>query len=156
MIGGMTTIVQGIAGLRETVGQHLGYSDHVEITQERVNQFAEATGDHQWIHVDVERAKRESPFGGPIAHGYLTLSLGPVLVPQVVRVEGIKMAVNYGCDKVRFPSPVPVGGKLRVGVECLDVDEIEGGVQVKMRFTFEVEGAPKPACVAENLFRYYA
>jgi len=156
MIGGMTTIVQGISGLRETVGQHLGYSDYVEITQERVNQFAEATGDHQWIHVDVERAERESPFGGPIAHGYLTLSLGPVLVPQVVRVEGIKMAVNYGCDKVRFPSPVPVGAKLRVGVECLDVDEIDGGVQVKMRFTFEVEGAPKPSCVAENLFRYYA
>jgi acyl dehydratase len=155
MIGGMTTIVQGIAGLRETVGQHLGHSDYVEITQERVNQFAEATGDHQWIHVDVERANRESPFGGPIAHGYLTLSLGPVLVPQVVRVEGIKMAVNYGCDKVRFPSPVPVGSKLRVGVEVLGVDDIEGGVQTKMRFTFEVEGAPKPACVAENVFRYY-
>jgi acyl dehydratase len=155
MIGGMTTIVQGIAGLRETVGQHLGYSDYVEITQERVNQFAEATGDHQWIHVDVERAKRESPFGGPIAHGYLTLSLGPVLVPQVVRVEGIKMGVNYGCDKVRFPSPVPVGSKLRVGVEVVDVADIDGGAQVKMRFTFEVEGAAKPACVAENLLRYY-
>ena len=155
MIGGMTTIVQGIAGLRETVGQHLGYSDYVEITQERVNQFAEATGDHQWIHVDVERAKRESPFGGPIAHGYLTLSLGPVLVPQVVRVEGIKMGVNYGCDKVRFPSPVPVGSKLRVGVEVLDLNDIDGGAQIKMRFTFEVEGAPKPACVSENLFRYY-
>jgi acyl dehydratase len=155
MIAGMTTIVQGIAGLRDLVGQHLGYSDYVEVTQERVNQFADATGDHQWIHVDVERAKRESPFGGPIAHGYLTLSLGPVLVPQVVRVEGIKMAVNYGCDKVRFPSPVPVGGKVRVGVELLDVTDIEGGVQVKERFTFEVEGAEKPACVAENLFRYY-
>jgi acyl dehydratase len=155
MIAGMTTIVQGIAGLRDLVGQHLGYSDYVEVTQERVNQFADATGDHQWIHVDVERAKRESPFGGPIAHGYLTLSLGPVLVPQVVRVEGIKMAVNYGCDKVRFPSPVPVGGKVRVGVELLDVSDIEGGVQVKERFTFEVEGVEKPACVAENLFRYY-
>jgi acyl dehydratase len=155
MIAGMTTIVQGIAGLRDLVGQHLGYSDYVEVTQDRVNQFADATGDHQWIHVDVERAKRESPFGGPIAHGYLTLSLGPVLVPQVVRVEGIKMAVNYGCDKVRFPSPVPVGGKVRVGVELLDVSDIEGGVQVKERFTFEVEGAQKPACVAENLFRYY-
>ncbi len=155
MIAGMTTIVQGITGLRDLVGQHLGYSDYVEVTQERVNQFADATGDHQWIHVDVERATRESPFGGPIAHGYLTLSLGPVLVPQVVRVEGIKMAVNYGCDKVRFPSPVPVGGKVRVGVELLDVSDIEGGVQVKERFTFEVEGAQKPACVAENLFRYY-
>jgi acyl dehydratase len=156
MIAGMTTIVQGIAGLRDLVGQHLGYSDSVEMTQERVNQFADATGDHQWIHVDVERATRESPFGGPIAHGYLTLSLGPVLVPQVVRVEGIRMAVNYGCDKVRFPSPVPVGSKLRVGVELLEVSDIEGGVQVKERFTFEVEGAEKPACVAENLFRYYA
>ena len=109
MIGRMTTIVNGIAGLKELVGQHLGYSDYLEITQERVNLFADATGDHQWIHVDVERAKAESPFGGPIAHGYLTLSLGPVLVPQVMQVEGIKMGVNYGCEKVRFPSPVPVG-----------------------------------------------
>jgi acyl dehydratase len=156
MIARMTTIVQGIAGLRDLVGQHLGYSDHVEVTQDRVNQFADATGDHQWIHVDVERAKRESPFGGPIAHGYLTLSLGPVLVPQVVRVEGVRMAVNYGCDKVRFPAPVPVGAKVRVGVELLDVTDVEGGVQVKERFTFEVEGQDKPACVAENLFRYYA
>ena len=92
MIAGMTTIVQGIQGLRDLVGQHLGYSDYIEVTQEQVNLFAEATGDHQWIHVDVERAKKESPFGGPIAHGYLTLSMGPRLVPQVVRVEGIKMA----------------------------------------------------------------
>jgi acyl dehydratase len=127
----------------------------MEITQERVNLFADATGDHQWIHVDVERATAESPFGGPIAHGYLTLSLGPVLVPQVVRVEGVKMGVNYGCDKVRFPSPVPVGAKLRVGVELLEVDDITGGAQVKMRFTFECEGAPKPSCVSENLVRYY-
>ena len=155
MIAGMTTIVQGTSGLRDIVGQHLGYSDYVEITQERVNQFAEATGDHQWIHVDVERARRESPFGGPIAHGYLTLALGPVLVPQVMRVEGISMGVNYGCDKVRFPSPVPVGAKLRVGVELLEVGDVTGGVQVKMRFTFECEGADKPACVAENLLRYY-
>ena len=97
----------------------------------------------------------ESPFGGPIAHGYLTLALGPRLAPQVTRVEGIKMAVNYGCDKVRFPSPVPVGSRLRLGIELLEVNEIAGGVQVKERFTFEVEGAAKPACVAENLFRYY-
>ena len=152
----MTTIVQGIGGLRELVGQHLGYGDYVEITQEQVNQFADATGDHQWIHVDVERAKRESPFGGPIAHGYLTLSLGPRLAPQVARVEGVKLAVNYGCDKVRFPAPVPVGAKVRVGVELLDVTDVEGGVQVKERFTFEVEGAEKPACVSENLFRYLA
>ena len=152
----MTTIVQGIDGLRELQGQHLGFSDYIEVTQEQVNLFAEATGDHQWIHVDVERAKRESPFGGPIAHGYLTLSLGPRLVPQVVRVEGITMGVNYGCDKVRFPSPVPVGSKLRVGAELIDIADVPGGVQVKMRLTFEVEGAEKPACVSENLFRYLA
>jgi len=155
IIAAMTTIVQGIGELPGLVGQHLGYSDYVEITQERVDLFAEATGDHQWIHVDVERAKRESPFGGPIAHGYLTLSLGPVLVPQVVRVEGVSMAVNYGCEKVRFPSPVPVGSKLRVGVELLRVEDVTGGVQVTMRFTFETEGASKPSCVSENVFRYY-
>jgi acyl dehydratase len=151
----MTTIVDGISGLKELVGQHLGYSDHMEITQERVNLFADATGDHQWIHVDVERAKAESPFGGPIAHGYLTLSLGPVLVPQVIRVEGITMAVNYGCEKVRFPAPVPVGAKVRVGVELLDATDIPGGCQVVMRFTFECDGAEKPSCVAESVFRYY-
>jgi acyl dehydratase len=155
MIAAMATIVQGIQGLRELAGTHLGYSDYIEVTQEQVDQFAEATGDHQWIHVDVERARKESPFGGPIAHGYLTLSLGPRLVPQVLRVEGIKMGVNYGCDKVRFPSPVPVGSRLRVGVEVLEVTDVPGGVQAKMRFTFECEGAEKPACVAENLLRYY-
>ena len=151
----MTTIVQGTGGLREMAGQHLGYSDWLEIGQDRVNQFADATGDHQWIHVDVERAKAESPFGGPIAHGYLTLSLGPVLVPQVVRVEGIKMGVNYGCEKVRFPSPVPVGSKLRLGAELTNVEDIPGGAQVSMTFTYEVEGAPKPSCVANVVFRYY-
>jgi acyl dehydratase len=151
----MTTIVQGTAGLRDLVGQHLGYSDYLEVGQERVNQFAEATGDHQWIHVDVERANRESPFGGPIAHGYLTLSLGPLLVPQVIQVQGISMAVNYGSEKIRFPSPVPVGAKLRVGVECVAVTEIKGGVQVTMRMTFETEDATKPSCVAENVYRYY-
>ncbi|HNE74400.1 MAG TPA: MaoC family dehydratase, partial [Microthrixaceae bacterium] len=102
----MATEVNGIAGLKELVGTHLGYSEWMEITQERVNTFADATGDHQWIHVDVERATAESPFGGPIAHGYLTLSLGPVLFPQIMTVKGIKMGVNYGCGKVRFPSPV--------------------------------------------------
>jgi acyl dehydratase len=151
----MSTIVQGIGGLRALEGQHLGYSEYVEITQEQVNLFADATGDHQWIHVDVERATRESPFGGPIAHGYLTLSLGPRLAPQVVRVEGIKLAVNYGCDKVRFPSPVPVGSKLRLGIELLEVTDVAGGIQAKERFTFEVEGAAKPACVAETLIRFY-
>jgi acyl dehydratase len=151
----MTTVIQGIAGLKDLVGQHLGYSDYLEITQERVNTFADATGDHQWIHVDPERAKAESPFGGPIAHGYLTLSLGPSLAPQIMRVEGIKMGVNYGCGKVRFPSPVPVGSKLRLGAELTAVEDIPGGAQVYMTFTYEVEGAAKPSCVCEVIFRYY-
>jgi acyl dehydratase len=151
----MTTTVNGIRELEDLVGQHLGYSDYLEITQEQVNTFAEATGDHQWIHVDPERAVKESPFGGPIAHGYLTLSLGPSLMPSILRVDGVKMGVNYGCEKVRFPSPVPVGAKLRLGAELLTVDDIAGGAQVTMRFTYEVEGAPKPSCVAEVVFRYY-
>lgn len=151
----MTTVIEGIAGLKALVGTHLGYSDYLEITQERVNTFAEATGDHQWIHVDPERAKAESPFGGPIAHGYLTLSLGPVLAPQIMRVDGIKMGVNYGASKVRFPSPVPVGAKLRLGAELTNVEDISGGAQVSMTFTFECEGAPKPSCVSEIIFRYY-
>jgi acyl dehydratase len=151
----MTTIIDGIDGLKAKVGEHLGYSDYVEITQEQVNQFAEATGDHQWIHIDVERAKA-GPFGGPIAHGYLTLSLGPALSPQIMAVTGVAMGVNYGCNKVRFPSPVPVGSKLRLGAKLLEVEDVAGGAQVTMEFTFEVEGAPKPSCVAEVVFRYYS
>ena len=151
----MATTVNGIAGLKELVGTHLGYSDWFEITQERVNTFADATGDHQWIHVDVERATAESPFGGPIAHGYLTLSLGPVLFPQILRVDGIRMGVNYGCAKVRFPSPVPVGSNLRLGATLDAIEDLDGGwSQISMTFTFEVEGAPKPSCVAEIIFRY--
>ena len=151
----MTTIIEGIDGLKAKVGEHLGYSDYVEITQEQVNQFADATGDHQWIHIDVERAKA-GPFGGPIAHGYLTLSLGPALSPQIMAVTGVAMGVNYGCNKVRFPSPVPVGSKLRLGAKLLEVEDVAGGAQVTMEFTFEVEGAPKPSCVAEVVFRYYS
>ena len=151
----MTTIIDGIDGLKAKVGEHFGYSDYVEITQEQVNQFADATGDHQWIHIDVERAKA-GPFGGPIAHGYLTLSLGPALSPQIMAVTGISMGVNYGCNKVRFPSPVPVGSKVRLGQKLLSVEDVAGGAQVTMEFTFEVEGAPKPSCVAEVVFRYYS
>lgn len=149
-----TRVIQGVEGLKAAVGEHLGYSDYVEITQDRVNTFADATGDHQWIHVDVERAK-SGPFGGPIAHGYLTLSLGPMLYPTVVRIEGFSMGVNYGANKIRFPSPVPVGAKIRLGVTLLEVEEIAGGVQMTMGFTFECEGAPKPSCVAEIIFRSY-
>jgi acyl dehydratase len=151
----MTTTVTGIAGLKELVGQHLGYSEELEITQERVNTFADATGDHQWIHVDPERAK-DGPFGGPIAHGYLTLSLGPSLLPSIVSVEGMKMAVNYGMGKVRFPSPVPVGAKVRLGAELTSLEELpNNGAQVTMTFTYQVVDAPKPSCVAEVIFRYY-
>jgi acyl dehydratase len=150
----MATIIDGIDGLKASVGQHLGYSDWVEITQDQVNRFADATGDHQWIHVDVERAKA-GPFGGPIAHGYLTLSLGPALLPEIVQVNGISMGVNYGANKVRFPSPVPVGSKLRLGASLVAVDDVAGGAQGTMELTFEVEGAAKPSCVAEVVFRYY-
>jgi acyl dehydratase len=148
-------VITGVDEVKELVGEHLGYSDWFEVTQERVNLFAEATGDHQWIHVDVERAKKESPFGGPIAHGYLTLSLGPVLYPQVVTFKGFSLGVNYGANKIRFMSPVPVGANLRLGVKLLNVDDIAGGIQSTMEFTFEVEGTAKPACVAEIIFRSY-
>ena len=149
-----TRVITGAGELKSLVGEHLGYSDYMEITQDRVNKFADATGDHQWIHVDVERAKA-GPFGGPIAHGYLTLSLGPVLYPTVVRIEGFSMGVNYGANKVRFPAPVPVGSSLRLGVKLLGVEDITGGVQMTMEFTFECEGASKPSCVAEIIFRSY-
>jgi len=150
----MTTTVHGLDGVRSLAGQDLGASSWLDITQERVNTFADATGDHQWIHIDVERAK-SGPFGGPIAHGYLTLSLGPTLAPQIFGVSGISMGVNYGCGKVRFPSPVPVGSKLRLGVTLMSVEDVPGGAQVTQEFVFEVEGASKPSCVAEVIFRYY-
>ncbi len=136
------------------VGEHLGYSAWHNVTQEQVNKFADATGDHQWIHIDVERAKA-GPFGGPIAHGYLTLSLAPILLAQVLQVEGVKMGVNYGTNKVRFPSPVPVGSNLRLGAKLASVEDVPGGKQVTVEATFEVEGAAKPSCVAELVFRYF-
>jgi len=147
-------IVNGLEAAKSLVGEHLGYSPYIEITQERVNQFAEATGDHQWIHVDVERAT-QGPFGGPIAHGYLTLALGPALYPQIVRFEGFSMGVNYGANKIRFPSQVMVGSNLRLGAKLLQVEEIAGGAQLTIEFTFECEGSPKPSCVAEIIFRQY-
>jgi len=151
----MTTHFDGIEAMREAVGRHLGYSGWHVISQEQVNLFADATGDHQWIHVDPERATKESPFGGPIAHGYLTLSLAPALLAEVVAVSGISMGVNYGCNRVRFPSPVPVGSRLRAGATLVSLEEIAGGAQVVMEITFEVDGAPKPSCVAEAVARYY-
>jgi acyl dehydratase len=147
--------VDGVEGIKSLVGKDLGTSDWIEITQEKVNTFADATGDHQWIHVDPERAKKESPFGGPIAHGYLTLSLTPLFLPQLLDVTGFSMGVNYGTEKVRFPSPVPVGSKLRAGAVVDEVTEIKGGVQMQVTLTFEVEGATKPACVATIVLRQY-
>ncbi len=147
-------VINGPDELKSLVGEHLGYSPYIEIDQDRVNRFADATNDHQWIHVDVEKAKA-GPFGGPIAHGYLTLSLGPYLYPQVVTVTGFSMGVNYGANKVRFPAPVMVGSKVRLGVKLLDVTDIAGGVQSIMEFTFECEGAAKPSCVGEIIFRMY-
>ena len=147
-------IINGADELRGLIGEHLGYSPYVSISQEQVNQFADATGDHQWIHIDVERATA-GPFGAPIAHGYLTLSLGPALYPQVVAIGGFSMGVNYGTNKVRFMSPVKVGSNLRLGVKLLDVTDISGGIQSTMEFTFECEGADKPSCVAEVVFRSY-
>ena len=151
----MATEVHGIAGLKELVGQHLGYSDYLEITQERVNTFADATGDHQWIHVDPERAKAESPFGGPIAHGYLTLSLVNDLLPKMLEVTGTSMGVNVGVNKVRFPSPVPVGSLVRGTAEVMSVDEVGGGTQAVVRVSVTVDGAPKPSCVVDTVSRFF-
>ena len=150
----MGTVVNGLDELKAKVGDHLGYSEWHTISQEQVNLFADATGDHQWIHIDVERAKA-GPFGGPIAHGYLTLSLAPNLLAQVLQVEGVAMGVNYGANKVRFPAPVPVGSNVRIGAQLKAVEDVSGGLQVTIETTFEVEGASKPSCVAELLFRYY-
>lgn len=150
----MARHIESIDELKSLVGEHLGYSDYMTIDQQRVNLFADATGDHQWIHIDVERAK-SGPFGGPIAHGYLTLSLGPVLIPQVFSVGGIVMGVNYGANKIRFVSPVPVGSRLRAGVKVIGVEDTAGGARVTLETTFECEGAAKPACIAEIIFQYF-
>ena len=149
------TTADGVEGVQGLVGQHLGFSDWVTITQEQVNRFAEATGDHQWIHVDPERAAKESPFGGPIAHGYLTLSLLPALVPQIVEITGFRMGVNYGLEKVRFPSPVPVGSRIRAGATLDSATAFDGGVQMVVTVTVELEGGTKPGMVATTVSRRY-
>jgi acyl dehydratase len=139
--------------LKDAVGQHLGFTDWLVVDQDRINRFADATGDHQWIHVDVEKAK-DGPFGAPIAHGYLTLSLTNLFLPQLITVENISMGINYGVNKVRFPSPVVVGSRIRGGAEIDAVDEVAGGVQVIIKITVEIEGSAKPACIVENVTRY--
>jgi acyl dehydratase len=135
--------------LESLVGQEVGASSWHEISQSQVNKFAEATGDHQWIHVDGERATRE--LGGPIAHGYLTLSLLPMLAAQIMRVEGVSRGINFGCNKVRFTNMVPVGSRVRLKQKCLKVEPRAGGKQVTMESTIEIEGKDRPACVAESI-----
>lgn len=150
----MPTTIDGVDAFHDFVGQELGRSEWQTLTQERVNLFADATDDHQWIHVDPERAK-EGPFGGAIAHGYLTLSLAPVLLNKIVRVEKMAFGVNYGANKVRFPSPLPVGAELRMVASVAGVEEVEGGVQVTYDLVMEIKDVPKPACVAQVVYRYY-
>ncbi len=150
----MATVFESPDELLGAVGAHLGYSDWLEISQERIDQFADATGDHQWIHVDPERA-RQGPFGACIAHGYLTMSLVNLFLPQIVEVRGISMGVNYGANRLRFPAPVPVGSKVRGGAELVAAEDVKGGVQATVRVTVEIEGGEKPACVIETISRYY-
>jgi acyl dehydratase len=146
--------ISGIEELKAKVGEELGVSDWHEVTQEAVDEFAEATGDDQWIHVDPERAK-ETPFGGTIAHGLYTLSLGPRFSYEMFSIADVDFGLNYGYDRVRFPAPVPVGSRVRMRATLSSVDEIPGGVQIKVTQTFEVDGGEKPVCVAESLARIY-
>jgi acyl dehydratase len=143
--------------LKAQKGRELGVSEWHLVTQEEINKFADATHDHQWIHVDPERARKESPFGGPVAHGYYTLSLAPYLMDQIIAVKGIRMGVNYGLNRLRYTGPVRVGKRVRLKATLADVDDIPNspGVQVTVGMTFEVEGESKPGCVAEALYRYY-
>jgi acyl dehydratase len=152
----VTTTVQGLEELKAQAGADLGHTDWLQIDQGRVNTFADATDDHQWIHVDPERAAT-GPFGGTIAHGYLTLALLIPLMSDLLDVSGVRMSLNYGLDKVRFPAPVPVGAKIRLKGQVATVDEVKGdGVQITIDFTVEIEGSDKPACVARGVYRHYA
>ena len=146
--------ITGLDELKAAEGEVRGFSDWHEVTQKDVDTFADVTGDHQWIHVDVDRAK-ETPFGGTIAHGYLTLSLGPALNNQVFKLEGFAFALNYGLNKVRFPAPLPVGSKVRMTAKLANLEDVPGGAQMTLELTFEREGGEKPVCVAETLARVY-
>jgi len=151
----MSATTTTLAELPSLKGTMLGSSEWFEITQDRVNTFADATDDHQWIHVDVERAQRESPFGGPIGHGFLTLSLFVPMWSQVLIVTDTTMAVNYGLNKVRFPAPVQVGSKVRLSATLEDVEEVKGGLQLTVGGVIEREGGDKPVCVVEAVMRFY-
>jgi acyl dehydratase len=146
--------LSGIDEVKGHVGQDLGVSEWHTVTQEEIDQFAQVTGDDQWIHVDVERAK-ETPFGGTIAHGYFTLSLAPMFSYRMFSLEGFTFGVNYGLNRVRFPAPMPVGGRVRMRAKLLAVDDVPGGAQVTTELTFEREGGDKPVCVAESLARVF-
>jgi acyl dehydratase len=147
--------IANLAELKTLVGEEIAVTDWVLITQERVQQFADATGDHQWIHLDVERARRESPFGGTIAHGFLTLSLLPMFLESALVMRDVRMGVNYGTNKVRFMAPVPVGSRLRARIVLRSVEDIDGGAQVIWLVTMEREGSDKPVCVVESITRRY-
>ncbi|MEZ0293239.1 MAG: MaoC family dehydratase [Solirubrobacteraceae bacterium] len=146
--------ISGLEELRRAEGDELGTSGWHEVTQSAINDFADVTGDHQWIHVDIERAK-ETPFGGTIAHGYYTLSLAPMFMEQTFALEGFAFAVNYGLNRVRFPAPLPVGSRVRMHAKLKDLEDIPGGAQMTVEVTFEREGGDKPVCVAETLARVY-
>lgn len=151
----MATIFNSPRDMLGKEGTALGVSDWLEINQDRINLFADATGDHQWIHVDPEKAK-DGPFGKCIAHGYLTLSLVNLFLPQIVDVRGFKMGVNYGCEKIRFPAPVPVGSRVRGVGELVAVEEVKGGaIQSTVRVTVEIEGSDRPGCVVDTISRYF-
>ena len=147
--------ITGLDELKSHLGQELGVSDWHEVTQDSVNEFAEVTGDDYWIHTDPERAARESPFGGTIAHGYYTLSLEPKFSYAMLKVDGFAFGVNYGLNKVRFPAPMPVGDRVRMRMKLAAVDDVQGGAQFTTELTFEREGGDKPVCVAESLTRVY-
>ncbi|MEN3290913.1 MAG: hypothetical protein V7642_166 [Burkholderiales bacterium] len=144
-----------ITELKSLIGQEVSVTDWVEITQERVQLFADATGDHQWIHLDVERSRKESPYGATVAHGFLTLSLLPMLMQGAVSMPAFRMGLNYGLNKVRFPAPVPVGSKVRGRMTLMSVEDIPGGVQMIWQVTIECAGSGKPVCVAESITRRY-
>jgi acyl dehydratase len=148
------TVINGLEELKAKVGEELGVSDWVDVTQEAIDAFADATDDHQWIHVDPERAK-DTPFGGTIAHGLYTLSIGPALSYTLYEVKGVAFALNYGYNKVRYPAPLPVGSRVRMRATLTAADEIAGGVQLTVTQTFEREGGDKPVCVAESVSRIY-
>ena len=150
----MTTIT-GLDQLKDAEGQDLGTSDWHEVTQKDIDQFADVTGDHQWIHVDPERAK-DTPFGGTIAHGYYTLSLAPVLSDQIFELQGFAFALNYGLNKVRFPAPLPVGSRVRMKARLANLEDVPGGAQMTLELTFEREDGDKPVCVSEALARFYS